>query len=71
MHQKVQKLVDVPVALAMRYGTMTIQKGLQELKDKGVTEDSFWPYIHNTPHGFYYHHLGIGRQNYNRSISLK
>ena len=33
MHQKVQKLVDVPVALAMRYGTITIQKGLQELKD--------------------------------------
>ena len=30
MHQKVQKLVDIPVALAMRYGTMTIQKGLQE-----------------------------------------
>jgi ferrochelatase len=38
MHKKVEKLVDVPVALAMRYGTMTIQKGLQELKDKGVTE---------------------------------
>ena len=38
MHQKVQKLVDVPVALAMRYGTITIEKGLQELKDKGVTE---------------------------------
>ena len=33
MHQKVQQLVDVPVALAMRYGTMTILKGLQELKD--------------------------------------
>jgi ferrochelatase len=26
------------VALAMRYGTITIEKGLQELKDKGVTE---------------------------------
>lgn len=38
MHQKVQKLVDVPVALAMRYGTMTIEKGLQELKDKGVKD---------------------------------
>jgi ferrochelatase len=38
MHQKVQQHVDAPVALAMRYGTMTIQKGLQELKDKGVTE---------------------------------
>lgn len=38
MHKKVEKLVDIPVALAMRYGTMTIQKGLQELKDKGVTE---------------------------------
>lgn len=38
VHQKVQQRVDIPVALAMRYGTMTIQKGLQELKDKGVTE---------------------------------
>jgi ferrochelatase len=38
MHKKVQSLVDIPVALAMRYGTMTIQKGLQELKDKGVTD---------------------------------
>ncbi len=35
MHEKVQKLVDVPVALSMRYGTMTILKGLQELKEKG------------------------------------
>ncbi|SHI38029.1 ferrochelatase [Flavobacterium terrae] len=38
VHKKVQDRVDVPVALAMRYGSMTIQKGLQELKDKGVTE---------------------------------
>lgn len=38
MHQKVQQLTNVPVALAMRYGTITIKKGLQELKDKGVTE---------------------------------
>ncbi len=43
MHQKVQKLVDIPVALAMRYGTMTILKGLQELKDKGVTEVMLLP----------------------------
>jgi len=43
MHQKVQKLVDVPVALAMRYGTMTILKGLQELKNKGVTEVMLLP----------------------------
>ena len=43
MHEKVQQLVDIPVALAMRYGTMTIQKGLQELKDKGVTEVMLFP----------------------------
>jgi ferrochelatase len=36
--KKVASKVDIPVALAMRYGTMTIQKGLQELKNKGVTE---------------------------------
>ena len=28
MHEKVAKQVDIPVALAMRYGTMTIEKGL-------------------------------------------
>ena len=43
MHQKVKQLVDVPVALAMRYGTMTIHKGLQELKDQGVTEVMLLP----------------------------
>lgn len=43
MHAKVQKQVDVPVALAMRYGTMTILKGLQELKEKGVTEVMLLP----------------------------
>ena len=43
MHEKVQQLVDIPVALAMRYGTMTIQKGLQELKDKDVTEVMLLP----------------------------
>lgn len=42
-HQKVQRLTDVPVALAMRYGTMTILKGLQELHDKGVTEVMLFP----------------------------
>ncbi|CDF81130.1 ferrochelatase [Formosa agariphila KMM 3901] len=35
---KVQKEVDYPVALAMRYGSMTIKKGIQELVDQGVDE---------------------------------
>lgn len=35
---KLQLQVDFPVALAMRYGSMTIKKGLQELVDKGVDE---------------------------------
>ena len=38
LKQKVQEKVDFPVALAMRYGSMTIKKGLQELVDKGVDE---------------------------------
>ena len=37
---KFKNKVDYPVALAMRYGSMTIKKGLQELADKGV-EDVF------------------------------
>ena len=43
MHQKVKGLVDIPVALSMRYGTMTILKGLQELHNKGVTEVMLFP----------------------------
>jgi protoporphyrin/coproporphyrin ferrochelatase len=43
MQKKVQSKVTIPVALAMRYGTMTILKGLQELKDKGVTEVMLFP----------------------------
>ncbi|WP_375238585.1 ferrochelatase [Aurantibacter sp.] len=38
LKDKVQEEVDYPVALAMRYGSMTIKKGLQELVDKGVEE---------------------------------
>jgi ferrochelatase len=34
----IQKQTSLPVALAMRYGKMTIKKGLQELVDKGVDE---------------------------------
>jgi ferrochelatase len=39
----IQKEVDLPVALAMRYGSMTIKKGLQELVDKGVDEVLLFP----------------------------
>lgn len=38
LKDKVQKKVETPIALAMRYGSMTIKKGLQELVDKGVNE---------------------------------
>jgi len=35
---KIQKHVEIPVGMAMRYGCMTIKKGLQNLVDKGVDE---------------------------------
>ena len=35
---KVKQQVEIPVALGMRYGSMTIKKALQELKDKGVDD---------------------------------
>ena len=38
LQEKVQQKVNVPVALAMRYGSMTIKNGIQELVDKGCTE---------------------------------
>lgn len=43
LQEKVQEKVDYPVALAMRYGSMTIKKGLQELVDKGVEEVLLFP----------------------------
>jgi len=43
LQSKVQKHVDIPVALAMRYGSMTIKKGLQDLVDKGVNEVFLMP----------------------------
>jgi ferrochelatase len=38
LKNKIQKQIDFPVALAMRYGSMTIKKGLEELVSKGVDE---------------------------------
>ena len=36
LQKKIQDRVDYPVALAMRYGSMTIKDGLQSLVDQGV-----------------------------------
>ena len=38
LENKLKKEVEVPTALAMRYGSMTIKKGLQKLVDQGVDE---------------------------------
>tara|TARA_R100000935_G_scaffold36196_1_gene57014 strand:+ start:120185 stop:121231 length:1047 start_codon:yes stop_codon:yes gene_type:complete len=38
LQNQVQKKLNIPVALAMRYGSMTLKKGLQELVDQGCTE---------------------------------
>lgn len=43
LQNKIQKQIDVPVALAMRYGSMSIKKGLQELVDKGVNKVLLFP----------------------------
>jgi protoporphyrin/coproporphyrin ferrochelatase len=43
LQEKIQKRVNIPVALAMRYGSMTIKNGLQELVDKGVNEVLLFP----------------------------
>ncbi|RXJ52270.1 ferrochelatase [Gelidibacter gilvus] len=43
LQKKIQKNTDLPVALAMRYGSLTIKKGLQELVDKGVEEVFLMP----------------------------
>ena len=38
LHEKVAKLSKIPVGLAMRYGNPSIQKGIDDLVKKGVTE---------------------------------
>ncbi|KJD31282.1 ferrochelatase [Tamlana nanhaiensis] len=43
LQAKVQEQLDMPVGLAMRYGSMTIKKGLQALVDQGVEEVLLFP----------------------------
>jgi ferrochelatase len=43
LQDKIQDKVDIPIGLAMRYGSMTIKKGLQELVNKGVEEVLLFP----------------------------
>jgi ferrochelatase len=38
LKKKVQEKTTIPIVLAMRYGSMSLQKGLRELVDKGVKE---------------------------------
>ena len=38
LFNKVTQLLDIPVALAMRYGSISIKKGLNELNKKGVKD---------------------------------
>jgi ferrochelatase len=38
LQDKVQKQVEIPVGLAMRYGSMSIYKGLQDLVNKGAEQ---------------------------------
>ncbi|MCO4821453.1 MAG: ferrochelatase [Flavobacteriaceae bacterium] len=43
LKKKIQNQIEIPVALAMRYGSMTMKKGMQELVDKGVEEILIFP----------------------------
>jgi len=43
MHKKVQAKSEIPVSLAMRYGEMSIEKGLEELHKQGVTNVLLFP----------------------------
>ena len=36
--KKVREQIDIPVTLAMRYGSMSMEKGIKELTNQGVTE---------------------------------
>jgi ferrochelatase len=43
LQKKLQKKSTIPVGLAMRYGSMTILKGIQELVDQGVEKLLLFP----------------------------
>lgn len=43
LQKKIQQQVNFPLALAMRYGSMSIKNGMQELVDKGVDEILVFP----------------------------
>ena len=43
LFNKVSNLVNFPVALAMRYGSISIYNGLKELNDKGVKKITVLP----------------------------
>ncbi|PQB05546.1 ferrochelatase [Aureitalea marina] len=43
LQAKIAQRVNVPVALAMRYGSMSLEKGLKELTDQGVDEIFLMP----------------------------
>jgi protoporphyrin/coproporphyrin ferrochelatase len=36
--KKLEAKIDIPIALAMRYGSMSMEKGIKELIDKGATQ---------------------------------
>ena len=38
LFEKVKKFINIPVSLAMRYGSISINKGIKELYDSGVKE---------------------------------
>ena len=42
-HKKIKEKLDIPVALGMRYGSMSIEKSLEELKFQNIDEVSVIP----------------------------
>ncbi|MGZ5192654.1 MAG: ferrochelatase, partial [Kaistella sp.] len=43
IQQKLQKLVDIPVEIGMRYAEPSIENGIRKLTDQGVTEIVLFP----------------------------
>ena len=43
IQQKLQKLVDVPVEIGMRYAEPSIENGIRKLTEQGVTEIVLFP----------------------------
>jgi protoheme ferro-lyase len=68
MHEKVKGLVDIPVALAMRYGNYYIKRITRITRQRRNRSDAF-PFVSATRYGFNHYYFGISRRTSRQAFS--